>query len=105
MITSGVERIAVDANMALGVMEGMSFTTQEIQLPANALLFLYTDGVTEAMNADSKQCREACLKELVEQNVELAPRDLDAAIRADLATWAAGAEQSDDITILVFRVC
>ena len=57
------------------------------------------------MNADSKQYREACLKELVEQNVELAPRDLDAAIRADLATWAAGAEQSDDITILVFRVC
>jgi sigma-B regulation protein RsbU (phosphoserine phosphatase) len=81
------------------------FEKRTLTLAANDELLLFTDGVTEAMNADSKQYREARLKELVEQNVELAPRDLDAAIRADLATWAAGAEQSDDITILVFRVC
>ena len=89
----------------MGFSEFAVFEKRTLTLAANDELLLFTDGVTEAMNADSKQYREARLKELVEQNVELAPRDLDAAIRADLATWAAGAEQSDDITILVFRVC
>ena len=32
------------------------------------------------------------------------PRDLDDAIRADLASWSEGADQSDDITILAIRV-
>jgi serine phosphatase RsbU (regulator of sigma subunit) len=89
----------------MGFSEFAVFEKRTLTLAANDELLLFTDGVTEAMNADSKQYREARLKELVEQNVELAPRNLDAAIRADLATWAAGAEQSDDITILVFRVC
>lgn len=88
----------------MGFSELATFESRTLTLGANDELLLFTDGVTEAMNTDRKLYGEQRLKELVDNNAELAPRDLDDAIRADLAMWAAGAEQSDDITILAFRV-
>ena len=87
----------------MGFSEFATFESRTLRLGVNDELLLFTDGVTEAMNSDRKLYGEARLKELVEANAHLAPRDLDAAIRADLAAWAAGADQSDDITILTFR--
>lgn len=89
----------------MGFSEFATFESRTLTLGANDALLLFTDGVTEAMNTDHKLYGEERLKELVDQNVGLAPRDINDAVRADLATWAAGAVQSDDITILVIRVC
>ncbi|MDO4806707.1 MAG: SpoIIE family protein phosphatase [Coriobacteriales bacterium] len=88
----------------MGFSELATFASRTLTLGANDELLLFTDGVTEAMNTDRKLYGEGRLEELVNAHAELAPRDLDDAIRADVAAWAAGAVQSDDITILTFRV-
>ena len=103
MITSGVERIAVDANMALGVMEGMSFTTQEIQLPANALLLLYTDGVTEAMNPEKvlfgKERIEEALRQALKDGTTNAAGYVGR-MTDEVAAFVKEAPQADDLTML-----
>ena len=103
MITSEVERIAVDSNMALGVMEGMSFTTQEIQLPADALLFLYTDGLTEAMNLEKvlfgKERVEDALRQALKDGTTNAAGYVGRMID-EVAAFVKEAPQADDLTML-----
>lgn len=88
----------------MGFSELATFQSRTLVLGTNDELLLFTDGVTEAMNASNELYGEGRLEELVSARADLAPRDLDDAIRADVAAWAAGAVQSDDITILTFRV-
>ena len=103
MIASGVERIAVDSNMALGVMEGMSFTTQEIQLPADALLFLYTDGLTEAMNLEKvlfgKERVEDALRQALKDGTTNATGYVGR-MTDEVAAFVKEAPQADDLTML-----
>ena len=103
MIASGVERIAVDSNMALGVMEGMSFTTQEIQLPADALLFLYTDGLTEAMNLEKvlfgKERVEDALRQALKDGTTNAAGYVGR-MTDEVAAFVKEAPQADDLTML-----
>ena len=76
---------------------------ESTQLPPGASLFLYTDGVTEAMNAQKdlygNERLEAALRECANQG----PRDVIEKILLSVREFAAGAVVSDDITLLVCR--
>ena len=65
---------------------------------------LYSDGVTEAMSVEGELYGEQHLESLLQGHESAHPRDLVEAIRADVATHAEGAEQSDDITVLVLEM-
>ena len=88
----------------MGFADYATFASRSIELHTGDELVLFTDGVTEAMNESRKQYGEENLENLVKEHAGLSPAKLDAAIRADLATWAGNADQSDDITLLVLRV-
>ena len=88
----------------MGFADYAEFESRTRVLAADDELLLFTDGITEAMSIDRKRYGEERLKELVDARADLTPRDLDDAIRADLASWSEGADQSDDITILAIRV-
>jgi sigma-B regulation protein RsbU (phosphoserine phosphatase) len=89
--------------MALGFSPGFVFETAKIKLERGDTIFLYTDGVTEAMNAGhdqfSEQRLEPALGELVKQPLD----KLLPAVMSRVSAFAAGAPQSDDITMLALR--
>ena len=69
-------------------------------------IFLYTDGVTEALNSGNELYSEARLKAFFNES---APKDgsldeLLALLHQDIAAFAGGAEQADDITMLLLRI-
>ena len=69
-------------------------------------IFLYTDGVTEALNPDNALYSEARLKAFFNES-EPKDRPLDemlALLHQDIAAFAGGAEQADDITMLLLRI-
>lgn len=78
------------------------YTDVEMQLMAGDRLFLYTDGVTEMQNpAQQLYGEERLLAALDRSDAE--PRgvmELLPYIRASVDTFAAGAEQADDVTML-----
>jgi serine phosphatase RsbU (regulator of sigma subunit) len=96
------EKLPTPADIALGVMEGMPYSVSELQLARGDILFLYTDGVNEAMNRVDEQFdyarMEAVLAEPHPSVVEL-----NDAMLAAVREFATGAEQSDDLTILSVR--
>ena len=67
------------------------------------MLFLYTDGVTEATNAQNELYGEKRLLNCLEKNYTLPAEELLKAVRADIDAFAAGTEQYDDITMLVVK--
>ena len=107
MVTSEVERIKVDPNMALGVVEGMQFTAQEKQLPDGGLLFLYTDGLTEATDENEGLFGRERVEQSLQNALDEGLTDGAAYIHRmtdDVAAFVKNASQSDDLTMLALRL-
>ena len=89
--------------IALGARGGMEFVEAELSLADGDALFLYTDGVSEAMNAADEVFTEERIAVELEQASEACCSDLVGALSQALEEHAAGVEQSDDITMVAFR--
>ena len=103
---NGYQRLhSSQISFVLGAIENMPYTQDEIFFAKGDRLFLYTDGVTEAVNPQKELYGEAQLQQvmngLVSQDLTL-PQILDV-LRKDILRHAAGAEQSDDITMLMLQ--
>ena len=94
----------VKENCVLGLMDEMDFEQQEIQVSHKDILYLYTDGVTEAMNKNREQYGEAQLEHCLNNiNHQCKLQTLLEDVSKSLAEHVQDAEQSDDITMLSVR--
>ena len=85
-----VEKVMGKGGRFLGMFENAAYRVHSLRLGRGDELFLYTDGITEAMNAKGEQFGERRLC------AELSARTRP--IRAAVEEFVAGAEQSDDLT-------
>lgn len=91
-------------NFILAGMEGSPYVKREVYLNPGDKIYLYTDGVTEAENIDHKLYGEDRLARILAQAKDFAPMDICHIVEDDVAKFVDGAPQSDDITMLSFRV-
>ena len=94
----------VKKNFVLGPMDGIPFAEQKISLKPGDLLFLYTDGVTEALNVNDEEYLPDRLIDFMNStdctaNLETLLEN----VRDDLSKHVGEAEQSDDITMFALR--
>ena len=97
-----VEDLSVIANLPIGVFSDFTYVSQETTLPKGTLLFMHTDGVTEARDIH----RNFYSRPRLLETVAAAPRDPKALVLAvdeSVKRFSEGTEQSDDITMLAFR--
>ena len=87
----------------LGAVEDEVYLEHRLTLAPGDMLFLYTDGVTEAMDAQGKQYSERRLCETLNACKEKNVKEILACVREDMAAHVGEAEQSDDITMLGVR--
>ena len=88
----------------LGVIEDFVYTANKLTLAPGDTLFLYTDGVTEAMNTEEQLYGEERLQDFLNHTeTTAAVKDLIQAVQNDIAAYENGAEQFDDITMLGLR--
>jgi len=87
----------------IGAVSGMTYGEEATVLSHGDLLYMYTDGVTEEMNADDELFSEQRLAELLTSkevdSVEAAVRGTISAVQG----FQGETEQSDDITVLALR--
>lgn len=99
------------AELMLAGMEGTEYTEQKVMLKPGDILFLYTDGVTEAMDAGLNQYGERRLQQLLSfrdqvpepDPVNGLPGAVCQLVAHDVEDFVRGAEQSDDLTMLCIR--
>lgn len=96
------EYLQVDPGFVLAGLEGMKYESSELQLGEGDTFFLYTDGVTEALDPDEQLYGEDRLRDALndEHGRALRVSELLPYIRSELEEFAQGAEQADDITML-----
>jgi len=92
--------VTLPDGLVLGVMPEAEYRDDTVCLEPGDMIVTYTDGVTEAMNPDRKLYSEAHLRETVATLAGRGVRDTVAEIVASVRAHAAGAAQSDDITVL-----
>jgi len=91
-------------SLMLGAMEETIYRNNRISFEAGDMLFLYTDGVTEAANKNDQLYGEERLKNCVDNNKKLLPQELIEAVHKDIDCFVDGAEQFDDITMVVLKM-
>ncbi|MBI3364733.1 MAG: SpoIIE family protein phosphatase [Ignavibacteriae bacterium] len=87
----------------IGKIPGLPFDSTTITLKPGDAIFMYTDGVTEAMNPGKDLFEEPRLIECLSQGKDKQLTDLLQCIHTELKTFAATEPQSDDITMLSLR--
>ena len=92
------------SGLPLGLFEDMPYMPYEIEFSPSDTFLLYTDGVTEAMDVEENLYGPDRLIDFVKERAGYSPRQLLCSVRADVSRFAEGAEQSDDITMLVLKV-
>ena len=89
--------------IALGVVEDFHFASRQIKLEKGEVLFVFTDGVTEAMNPQLELYDDERLEKALSSLAGAEPESITTAIMEELTVFAAGAEQADDITMLAIK--
>ena len=84
--------------------EGTLYEEEELILGPGDTLYLYTDGVTEAMNTDNKLFSDPRLLEAANKHKDNSLRELLTLIKKEIDTFADGADQADDITMLALKM-
>lgn len=99
-----VEALDVSINIALGVLENFPYQGQEITLGKNDGVFMFTDGVTEAENKDKQFYGDkrvfSALKYTFMKSNQTAKELINTMVES-VDAHVNGAEQSDDITMLM----
>ncbi|MDZ7344686.1 MAG: SpoIIE family protein phosphatase [candidate division KSB1 bacterium] len=88
---------------AIGLAESFHFGAETVMLPPGEVLMLYTDGVTEAMNARGEEFGENRLVELVRKKSTLGPKELIKELRLALLDFTGGQTSADDLTIVACK--
>ena len=90
----------IRAGFVLAGMETTRYRMGSLQMEAGDAIFQYTDGVTEATNADNELYGMERLEAVLNQNADAAPDALLTAVKADIDAFVGDAPQFDDITML-----
>ena len=98
-----VELLEAGRSPALGIDEGGQYEVFDVKLDPGDILFMYTDGVTEAMNGKEELFSEERLRAELSASSVNSAQGLATAMLEKVMTFSGGVPQADDIAVLVLR--
>jgi serine phosphatase RsbU (regulator of sigma subunit) len=93
----------LDSGIALGILEGAAYRETHLRLAPSDVMLLYTDGVTEAIDAHGALFGDARLQANVSEHAALPAAEIVSRLVGAVNSYASGVPQEDDITVLAFR--
>ena len=106
LVGAGVGELPCDPNIPVGVRPKWVYTLQEAQIFTGTTIFLFTDGLTEAMDVDSKQFKMERVMNTAREalaNHQLEPKQLIDGMTEAVHQFVGEAEQSDDLTMMAIQ--
>jgi serine phosphatase RsbU (regulator of sigma subunit) len=106
LVNGEITLLPSKANLPLAVFPDTQFEEQTYMLAPGTLLFLYTDGLTEAKNVERKSFGRPRIQEVLEQfrsNPDQSLCNLVSTLSEAAHAFAGEAPQSDDLTMLALR--
>ena len=88
---------------AVSLMENYNYRQHEFKLEKGDSFFVYTDGVTEAVNAEKDFFGEERMLKALNENPDASPKELLDNVSKAIDSFVQGAEQFDDITMMCMK--
>jgi sigma-B regulation protein RsbU (phosphoserine phosphatase) len=98
-----VSELYTGGSFPVGLISVASFSSDRIQLEPQDTLVLFTDGVTEAEDRDNNPFGEERLMDAIRSHQNSSLGDLMQGVFGAVGKFTEGANQFDDITLLVVR--
>ncbi|MBN1422929.1 SpoIIE family protein phosphatase [Candidatus Fermentibacteria bacterium] len=89
--------------LLIGVIRGTAYHERRVHLNPGDLLFVYTDGASEAMNDDEEEFGDARLAALVAAHREAPLSRMLATVEEEVRRFHGGRPLQDDVTLLAVR--
>jgi sigma-B regulation protein RsbU (phosphoserine phosphatase) len=104
VVRAGAELVELEATgMPVGLMDGAAFAVAQWDLAPGDKVVVYSDGVTEAQNTAGEFFGKKRLRVLLAAHAAESCTAMHDAIQDAVAAFAEGAQQSDDITVMVIE--
>ena len=106
LIGNELTLLPVDTNIPVGFLAEWQYTSQQITLPSQTSIFLYTDGLTEARNAEKEMFGKQRMNDVIRKAIEegkTAPEQTIRMMAEAKNRFVNGNEQSDDLTMLAIK--
>ena len=94
------EYVKQKVNLVLAGMDGLPYALNELQLEHGDIIYLYTDGVTEATNADNELFGDARLLDALNSADYTDPQEICEVVKKHVDDFVQDADQFDDITMV-----
>lgn len=95
--------IDMEPNAPIGLWEGLDYEGQTLGDITGMQLFVYSDGLNEAENADNDQYSDERMQDFVRKHHNLGCHQLIDSLEQDVESHVNGAAPSDDLTMLCIR--
>ena len=98
-----VTELPMSKNAIMGVLDGIEYQMESLQMEQGDTLVMFTDGVTEATDIKNNEFGTERLDSILCQQTSSSCQQIIEAVKAGIDDFVADAEQSDDITMLVVK--
>jgi sigma-B regulation protein RsbU (phosphoserine phosphatase) len=99
----GFRMLDSDTALPLGALDDIAFEEGELSLVPGDMIFLYTDGVTEALDTEEKLYSDERLTKTLNEAASETPEELIETVNLSVGEFTDGTEQFDDITMLAIK--
>jgi steroid delta-isomerase-like uncharacterized protein len=99
----GLRRRLESGGLIVGAFQEATFEEETMQLDPGDTLVVFSDGISEALNADGEEFGEDRLISCLDANRELTPAGLLECVLEKVRVFRAEAAQNDDLTVLILR--
>ena len=96
------EHLPCDSNLPVGLMPDLKYSEQEATIAPGNILFLYTDGLTEAENGSRNLFGMQRITDVITA-FNGSPKELIETMTAAVHQYVGDTEQSDDLTMLAIK--
>ena len=106
LVGAGVGELPCESNIPVGFFSDWKYIPQEAQIFTGTTIFLFTDGLTEAMDADKAQFQMERINDVAAQALakqQQEPRQLISLMTEAVHQFVRDAEQSDDLTMMAIQ--
>jgi phosphoserine phosphatase RsbU/P len=101
--TDGTLEMLSTKSVVLGAFDFVKYEARQTRLQPGDVLVIYSDGVTEAVNAANEMFSDERLEKLVQENVSLSAEAIKNKVVSAVMAFTRGLPQGDDITLIVLK--
>ena len=97
-------RQLTSGGLVAGAFEHAVYEQETVQMKPNDLLFLYTDGLSEALNVEGEEFGPTRIEEILKTIASLSADQIRDVVARRVKEWCAGMSLYDDLTFVILKV-